>query len=259
MSDKTKISWTNATWNPVHGCSKVSDGCTHCYAETLSLRYGFTKKAWGIQNAAENVTMHPERLNQPLKWKEPRRVFVNSMSDLFHELVPFEFVNQVFGVMQDAPQHTFQILTKRPARMLEFFRLHTYRFVLPNVWLGVSVENQKTADERIPLLLQTPAAVRFLSCEPLLGAIDLEATIWNYASSHNKTDWTLTNALDWVIVGGESGKGFRVMNLDWARSIRDQCAGAGVPFFFKQSSSYRSEQGTLLDGVEWHQFPQVAA
>lgn len=262
---KTKISWTNQTWNPVTGCSHVSEGCRHCYAETLSLRYKYTNKPWTAQNAAENVVLHPERLDQPLHWRQPRMVFVNSMSDLFHELVPFEFIGKVFYVMSKASKHTFQVLTKRPERMLEFYAWmqasstshEIYREGdFPNVWLGVSCEDQRTANERIPLLLETPAAVRFLSCEPLLGEINLGlyGTVPKTVSPQYRLTYQM---LDWVIAGGESGPNFRKMDLDWARSLRDQCVNANVPFFYKQNSAYRSEQDTLLDGVEWHQFPKV--
>lgn len=197
MGDKSAIEWTDATWNPISGCSKVSPGCQHCYAEQLSHRFGWTGKPWTVGNAIENVVLHHERLDKPLHWKKPRKIFVNSMSDLFHEQVPDEFIAKIFNIMANAPWHTFQILTKRPRRMLQWFDsvkrwdhedgsvFHLgnddivvgYReWPLKNVWIGVSVEDQQRADERIPLLLQTPAAVRFLSCEPLLGEVDL--SLW---------------------------------------------------------------------------------
>lgn len=261
----TKISWTDKTWNPVSGCSHVSEGCRNCYAERLSLRYGYTKKPWTAQNASENVVLHPERLEQPLHWRKPCRVFVNSMSDLFHEQVPDEFIAKVFEIMMRSQKHTFQILTKRPWRMLEWSKKYI-NLAVPNVWLGVSVEDQRAADERIPLLLQTPAAVRFLSCEPLLGEIDLENVIFGEDAEAVALDvlggvWVprepapISNTVDWVIVGGESGPHFRPMDLDWARSIRDKCVAAGVPLWFKQSSGFRSEMNPTLDGKEWHQFP----
>lgn len=262
----TKIEWTEATWNPVTGCSKVSAGCTNCYAEKLSHRFGWTDKPWNAAFAAENVKLHPERLELPLSWKKPRRVFVNSMSDLFHDQVPFSFLDEVFGVMVEAKQHTFQILTKRPQRMLEYMKTCQRgadavegKFPWSNVWLGVSVENQQAADERIPLLLQTPAAVRFLSCEPLLGEVDLTAiptmnglcatvlspecwgdcacdAVFGYdpGCGRHGGDGTLTRRIDWLIAGGESGPNARPMHPDWTRSLRDQCVAAGVPFFFKQ-------------------------
>ena len=251
MSNKTAISWTERTWNPVTGCSHVSPGCLHCYAETLSLRYGWSKKPWTAQNAAENVVLHPNRLNQPLSWREPAMCFVNSMSDLFHEQVPFEFIDQVFDVMERCSHHTFQVLTKRPERMLEYtLRRWTPGELPAHVWLGVSVEDQRRANERIPILIEVPAIVRFLSCEPLLGPVDL--------SLHGRLEdgdfygfW-----IGWVIAGGESGPGHRPMNLDWARTIRDQCLDAGIPFFFKQSSALRPGHNPVLDGQEWHQFPE---
>lgn len=268
---KTKIAWTNETWNPVTGCSKVSPGCANCYAERMDRRiraaHGEEFKLWTPQNAEYNVRLHPERLEQPLHWKNPRMVFVNSMSDLFHEQVPESFIADVFASMSHplARKHTFQILTKRPARMLEIikrtkiFGIALAHEPLPNVWLGVSVENQKAADERIPLLLQTPAAVRFLSCEPLLEEIFIQHLF--YASDDGDPeefrDGTYL-AISWVIVGGESGPNFRPMKDTWARSIRNQCHGAGVPFFFKQHSGYRPQENALLDGVEYHEFPEIA-
>lgn len=266
----SNIAWTNETWNPVTGCSKVSPGCAHCYAEALSLRRGWSQKPWTPENAGENVVLHPERLRKPLSWRSPRRVFVNSMSDLFHEQVPFDFVDKVFAVMALTPQHTYQILTKRPERMLTYMgrrangctgRIYfemgqvaremeqpRFEWPLPNVWLGTSVENQHWADVRIPILTQVPAEVRFLSCEPLLGPVDLRA------AHHMWAFW-----ISWVIVGGESGPGRREMDLQWARDIRDQCKVAIVPFFFKQHSGPRPEMNTLLDGQEWHQYPERRA
>lgn len=261
MGDKTGIQWTDSTWNPVTGCSRVSDGCRFCYAETVSHRFGWTKKPWSAQNAAENVVIHADRLEQPLRWRRPRRIFVNSMSDLFHESVPFEFIDRVFAVMGGARQHVFQVLTKRPARMLEYMdddgreaaieraagqmcaengwcHLDGDAWPLPNVWLGVSVEDQRAADERIPVLLQTPAAVHFLSCEPLLGPIDFTPPRYR-GSNVNRNYWL--QGIDWVIVGGESGPNARPMHPSWARWIRDACVGRtdmarpwSLPFFFKQ-------------------------
>lgn len=281
MSDKTRIEWTDATWNPVTGCTKVSEGCDHCYAETIAHRFAGTP---AYPNGFA-VTLRPERLDQPLRWQRPRRIFVNSMSDLFHADVPDEFIARVFAVMALAQQHTFQVLTKRPGRMRsllssdDFVRksatfardmwngnaslreaaggwawdttgLRPKVWPLPNVWLGTSVESQKWADVRIPQLLQTPAAVRFLSCEPLLGSLDLtgSGTSQKYWLT-GRPEWgpeevigngyvvqplTVAPALDWVIVGGESGTHARPMHLDWARSLRDQCVAAGVAFHFKQ-------------------------
>jgi len=247
---KTKIEWADNVWNPVTGCTKVSEGCRNCYAETMANRF------WGDRKFSD-VRIHPERLGQPLDWGKPVRVFVNSMSDLFHKDVDSRYIGNVFQIMQKAKQHKFLILTKRADRMQKLLSQwsdgHDPKswpdWPLPNVWLGVSVENQKTADERIPLLLQTQAAVRFVSCEPLLGPIDL----WKFATREEtfgsmydhrgsygfipgfpKDPIKYHEGIDWVIAGGESGKNARPMHPDWARSIRDQCVDAGVPFFFKQ-------------------------
>lgn len=255
---KTRIEWTDEVWNPVTGCTKVSQGCKHCYAERM-----FPRPYPG--RAFTDVQCHPERLDQPLRWQRPRRVFVNSMSDLFHEAVPDEFLDQVFAVMALAPQHTFQVLTKRPERMLAYCKtlgkhrerdrvslasaqfdqggsfsyvLNGAGWALPNVWLGVSVEDQETADERIPLLLQTPAVVRWISAEPLLGPINarlfLPFTTRGRGGPHREN-----GGLDWIIVGGESGPHARPMHPAWARGLRDQCVAAGVPFLFKQWGEWR--------------------
>lgn len=303
MADKSKIEWTDATWNPVTGCSHVSEGCRFCYAERLAKRLhamgrpGYTDLPWTHQNAERNIFLHPKLLDKPLHWKRPRLVFVNSMSDLFHEQVPFEFIARVFGVMKDAKQHTFQVLTKRPERMKEFmlWLRHGFDYQVsypsPNVWLGVSVEDQRAADERIPLLIETPAAVRFLSCEPLLGPVDLSA---GYLSDHEWEHGT-PGGVKWVIVGGESGPDARPMHPAWARAIRNQCDEAGVPFFMKQWGNWtpnlagiteyaqdvirrennrknfhafpdglimrrvghKSDAGCLLDGRQRKEYPQV--
>ena len=237
---ETKISWANTTWNPVHGCSKVSAGCDRCYAETLSLRRGWTQKEWTGENASENVKLKPHKLREPYKYKEPSRVFVNSMSDLYHPQIPDDYLEKVFAVMNDLPQHVFQILTKRPRRAARWQDGWT-----ENIWQGTSVENKKTLF-RIDQLRECKAATLFLSLEPLLedlGELNLEG-------------------IDWVIVGGESGKGFREMDHVWAREIRDQCVEKGVAFFFKQSAAYRTESGTELqeaDGTKtkWQQFPDT--
>ncbi len=266
MSDKTRIEWTDATWNPVTGCTKVSEGCDNCYAETIAHRFAGTP---AYPNGFA-VTLRPERLDQPLRWQRPRRIFVNSMSDLFHADVPDEFIAHVFAVMALAPQHTFQVLTKRPGRMRSLLsqadfqlmvdaHMHNHGDVetedwpLPNVWLGTSVENQKWADVRIPQLLGTPAAVRFLSCEPLLGPVDLAA--WTRPHTDDCNDdgvpWCTCDRdrdgyLDWVIVGGESGPHARPMHPDWARSLRDQCVAAGIAYHFKQWGEWTP----LFDGRE---------
>lgn len=268
MSDRSNIEWTDATWNPVTGCTKVSPGCDHCYAETLAERFRGTPGHYYEQGF--DLTLRPEKLDQPLRWKRPRLVFVNSMSDLFHDAVPDDYIAQVFAVMSVAKHHTFQLLTKRHGRMRALLRpgavvepmpgnripfrllvnVHrlrlgypvlpdsaradgSYAWPLPNVWLGVSVEDQKRADLRVPALLDTPAAVRFLSCEPLLGRVDLSL----YLSDERGIESRGVRP-DWVIVGGESGKGARPMHPDWARLLRDQCETAGVPFHFKQRGEW---------------------
>lgn len=238
MTTNTKIEWTDRTWNPVTGCTKVSPGCDNCYAEGIARRFAGGK---GFPNGFD-VTLRPDRLEDPLKWRKPARVFVNSMSDLFHDEVSDAFIAQVWSVMAATPQHTYQVLTKRHARMRSLMRNPRFRVAarlvagtwpLPNVWLGVSVEDQKWADIRIPALLDTPAAVRFLSCEPLLGHVDLKP--WMVFA-----ETTLSMelpGLHWVIVGGESGPGARRMQLDWARYLVGQCQRTGVPVFVKQLGS----------------------
>lgn len=231
--EMTTIEWTDATWNPATGCTKVSQGCKNCYAERVFPRvYAKTGRKF------TDVLCHPDRLDAPLHWRKPRRVFVNSMSDLFHEAVPESFVDEVFGVMVDADHHTYQILTKRPKRMLDYMASrygHGGGQLRPpsHVWLGVSVEDQETADERIPLLLQTPAAVRFVSAEPLLGPIVFDQQV--HLERRTKI---LTGAsaprIDWVIVGGESSPKARPCNVEWIRSIVQQCKDASVPCFIKQ-------------------------
>ena len=376
MADTTGIEWTDATWNPIRGCSRVSEGCRNCYAEGVAYRFsgpggpyeglvrigadGRRRREWNGQ-----IRFVEKQLLDPLRWKEPRRIFVNSMSDLFHENVTDEMLDQIFAVMALCPQHTFQVLTKRPDRMLAYWLkdpsdrrgrqldwIHRNPSVEPyyrrwevrwqsgkepefdlgiiaqNVWLGVSVENQNAANERIPLLLKTPAAVRFISAEPLLGPISLaikerrsaysahgtfEQELGTYVTrepvasmpGHPHSPVERVGAkLDWVICGGESGNGARPMHPGWARGLRDQCVAAGVPFFFKQwgewmpnemcswtqsescdnGEFHRGERtefilgclccegdphanlrrvgkkaaGDLLDGKQWHQFPNVS-
>lgn len=243
MSQKSDIEWTDSTWNPVSGCSKVSPGCAHCYAERLSLRFGHSKLPWTPANAAENVVLHDARLVIPLSWREPRMIFVNSMSDLFHELVPDEFIARVFETMRIASHHTYQILTKRPERMRDWFGTDAGRpwseEPLPNVWLGTSIELNRWA-HRASALRETPAAIRFISAEPLLGPLpDLDLA-----------------GIDWLIVGGESGSNHRPMDLEWARDIRDRCQAAGTSFFFKQlggtlakAASSRDRKG--VDPADW--------
>lgn len=287
MGDKTGISWTDATWNPVRGCSRVSEGCRHCYAEIQAARIvrmakgrpspydGLVREVMikrdglNIRNEKRwtgKVVLDAKTLALPLRWSKARRVFVNSMSDLFHESLTNEQIAAVFGVMAAAPQHTFQCLTKRPARMREWFEWvmdrGEYRALrrcgdaaeaagapvyvnrkkdgrspwndahavwpLANCWLGVSVENQAAADERIPELLRTPAAVRFLSCEPLLGQVDLRLFDGGPLTPRHRL-------LHWCIAGCESGRNARSCSVEWLRSLRDQCEAASVPFFLKQA------------------------
>lgn len=276
MSDNTGIEWTDATWNPVTGCEKVSPGCDHCYALTLAER--FRGAPGHYFEHGFDVQLRPDKLDLPLRWRRPRRIFVNSMSDLFHKDIPDEYIARVFAVMAFAPQHTFQLLTKRHARMRSLLSSPGFEMLLwaamvdlsaarakpdvlcvdfepvdwplPNVWLGVSVENQQWADTRIPALLATPAAVRFISAEPLLGPVAFPA-----------------ESLDWVIVGGESGKGARPMHPGWARQIRYQCELVGTPFLFKQWGSHdehgnpmsKHKAGRELDGRLHDGYPAVTA
>lgn len=304
MSDKTNIEWADATWNPVRGCAMVSAGCTNCYAMGVANRFKSAGQPYeGLITSTSqgpkwsgNITLVHDALDQPLRWKKPRRIFVNSMSDLFHEGVHEGFINKVFAVMAMTPWHTYQILTKRPERMRAYladkFRAEivghaetalcnssnfakrgamyqgpVHRCLpLQNVWLGVSVENQEAADERIPLLLQTPAAIRFLSMEPLLAHVELDKNVLNascgtcgatedenslrYSSQHGHylcnggcdcsvyPDSMIRPAIDWVIVGGESGPKARPMHPDLPRSLRDQCAATGTPYFHKQNGEF---------------------
>ncbi|QDB74415.1 hypothetical protein SEA_ENALISNAILO_63 [Gordonia phage EnalisNailo] len=258
MSDHTSIEWTDATWNPVTGCTKVSPGCDHCYAETFAERFRGTPGHY-FENGFD-VQLRENKLTEPLRWRKPRKVFVNSMSDLFHDAVPDEYIAQVWAVMALAPQHTFQVLTKRHARMRTLLTSGGFQtavaehilamtdademkdagdpFPLPNVWLGVSTENQQWADIRIPALLDTPAAVRFISAEPLLGPISI------YSNSNLDRE---DAQLDWVIVGGESGHGARPMHPSWVRSLRYECSeearspGDTIPFLFKQWGAWVPE------------------
>jgi protein gp37 len=237
MADKTNIEWTEATWNPVTGCTQVSPGCAHCYAKTFAERWkgipghpyeqGFGLRLW------------PERLDQPARWRRPRMIFVNSMSDLFHEDVPLGFIQQVFKAMADAPHHTFQILTKRHERLAELAPDLTWH---PNVWMGVSIENRRFV-KRADYLRRVNASVRFISAEPLLGpleGLDLDG-------------------IKWLIAGGESGAGFRPVRAEWLRDLRDRCANTGTAFFFKQWGGRRPKTGgRILDGRTWDELPSGA-
>lgn len=230
-STNTAIEWTDKTWNPTVGCNKVSPGCKHCYAETLTKRFH--------QNFPNgfDFTLHPERIEEPKRWRKPSRVFVNSMSDLFHERMPLGFLQDVFRVMEECPRHVFQILTKRHERLVELAPLLEWP---ENVWMGVSVENQDYA-HRVDYLRQVPAAVRFLSCEPLIGPLQLDL-----------------EGIHWVIVGGESGRGHRPIEGEWVRSIRAQCRAAGVAFFFKQWGGLRPKAGgRMLDGRAYDEMPDA--
>jgi protein gp37 len=245
MSDRSAIEWTETTWNPVTGCDRVSEGCDHCYAMTLAKRL----KAMGsekYQNDGDprtsgpgfGLTMHPKTLDEPLRWRNHRVVFVNSMADLFHAKVKLSFIRDVFDVMSATPQHTYQILTKRSLRLL---RVADKLEWPANVWMGVSVENSTTL-YRVDHLRQVPAAVRFLSCEPLLSPLD-----------GMKLD-----GIDWVIAGGESGPNHRPMDPLWVRDIRDVCQDSGVAFFFKQWGGRTPKSlGRLLDGETWDEMPNV--
>lgn len=259
MSDNSAIEWTDATWSPVTGCTRTSEGCLHCYIDrTPPFRMERRRFDGPDIGATTGVRLHPERLGVPLRWRKPRRIFVCSLADLFHDDVPDSYIAEVFAAMAQAPQHTFQVLTKRHARMRSLLGEDGVRLLgaapdettvqalydvwpLPNVWLGVSAENQKWADIRIPALLETPAAVRWVSAEPLLGPVVL-APEWLQADDDACT-CSETNGcreLGWVVAGGESGPGAQPMHPDWARSLRDQCVAAGVPFLFKQWGEWRN-------------------
>lgn len=234
MATSSTIEWTEVTWNPVTGCSKVSDGCKHCYAERMAKRL----HAMGVEKYQNgfSVSVHPSSLREPLEWKRPRLVFVNSMSDLFHRSVPETFVESVFETMNRASHHTFQILTKRPGRAAWLSDSLNWT---PNIWLGTSIESDGLLG-RLPMLKESGALTKFLSLEPLLGPLpNLDLS-----------------GIDWVIVGGESGPGARPMNTDWVREIRDDCVDAAVPFFFKQwGGVFKKQTGRTLDGRTWDEMP----
>lgn len=306
---KTSIEWTETSWNPLRGCSRVSEGCRNCYAETVANRFkgpGMPYEGLIAKGGQWNGKIRPlpEKLEEPLRWRKPRRVFVNSMSDLFHENVPFEFIASVFSIMSVTTRHTYQILTKRPERVIEFFDWAVDQtipgwpddsriieawpdglewkgydncgpvFPYDNIWIGVSVEDQITANERIPLLLRIPASVRWISAEPLLGPINVTFAQCTCPAPgdalrtrhllgcpadrrpHRHCHWSI----DWVVVGGESGSNARPMDLRWARALRDQCVATNTPFFFKQWGDWgysgqgarignSKEKRTLFPGV----------
>ncbi len=318
----SKIEWTEKTWNVSTGCNKVSEGCKHCYAAVMHPRQMVLNPEKYAHPFLDGAFPHEASLEVPLHWKKPAMIFVNSMSDLFHENIPFRFILKVFAIMALSPQHTFQILTKRPERALSFYnyihnpdahrnakekiqkfaypyRLNydSFEFPLKNVWIGTSVENQEQADKRIPYLLQIPAAVRFLSCEPLLGEVDLSNFFISWKDIPDEFARKFASlvphkhqSIHWVIVGGESGHGARPLHPDWARKIRDDCQSAGVAFFFKQWGEYipamqveagfsevhapslkklvrvdermfyklgKKHTGRLLDGVEYSEYPNI--
>ena len=261
----TGISWTTHTWNPVSGCTEVSPGCDHCYARIRSERFRGTK---AFPNGFD-VTLRPHKLKEPLGWKDPARIFVNSMSDLWHRLIPDRFIEDVWATMIEADHHIYQILTKRPDRM-ERKIAELDLPLAPHIWLGVSAENQKFADARIPPLLRVGAEVSFVSAEPLLGPIDFRVWLPGIMyGSVGGASWHLggdgverydlgsdpLNPVTWIIVGGESGSGRRPMDYNWARSIRDQCADRGVAFFYKQGNAFRPGQDDVLDGRVHHEYP----
>lgn len=333
MAEKSTIEWTDATWNPITGCTLVDEGCRNCYAADLAAsrlsshpsRAGLARRnAAGVSAFTGEVRFNEQWLDQPLHWRRPRMIFVCAHGDLFHEAVPNEWIDRVFAVMALAPQHTFQVLTKRPERARKYLsrirgnedrcrdiieaarksggligdmpklRDSLAYFPLPNVWLGTSASDQTSADKRVPELLAVPAAVRFLSAEPLLGPMDLrflqpgeppvEIDAVNGTHGVLRPHQGRSAALDWVIAGGESGRRARPMHPDWARGLRDQCVAARVPFFFKQWGEYapypksaagrdqfsdhsfgvevvamfktgKKISGRLLDGREWSQMP----
>jgi protein gp37 len=292
-----KIGWCDQTWNPVTGCNKISPACDHCYAERMAKR--LAGRGGYPSDDPFRVTFHADRLGQPSKWKKPKRIFVVSMGDLFHEDVPRSAIYQVFGAMHHCTRHTYILLTKRPAAMKEFLQWYASdprrTWPLSNVWLGVTVEDQQRADERIPLLLRCPASVRFVSIEPMLGPVDLARIDFGGAGVQNVLDCRVSawaqrngieklNGIDWVIAGGETGPGARPAAPDWFRGIRDQCQEAGVPFFFKGGGDWsphpgfpnsstiadvpvgdgthhrmfrvgKKNSGRMLDGREWNGMP----
>jgi protein gp37 len=309
LADNTKIEWTDATWNPITGCAVVSPGCTNCYAMKLAgtrlkhheSRKGLTKDTKAGPVWTGELRFNCQWLDEPFRWKRPRMIFVCAHGDLFAEGVPNEWIDQVFAVMSQTPQHTFQVLTKRPERMREYLTtprlqhrlvntLMSFEFPiptpgrwphmpLPNVWLGVSVEDQKRADERIPILIDTPGAIRWISAEPLLGPLDLmhlpakkispNITIAGNAVTGIDGLGKVGPKLDWIVAGGESGPGARPMHPDWARSLRDQCAEAQVPFLFKQWGAWTpgenvERQRGVVETAElindtWHYAPENLA
>lgn len=261
MGRTTGIEWTDATWNPIRGCSRVSEGCRNCYAERVAARFSGPGEAYeglavmknGEPRWTGEVRFTEKHLRDPLRWKTPMRIFVNSMSDLFHPGVSDEMLVRIFEIMAMAPQHVYQILTKRPERMRAWLG-EVFAADPPRNWhFGVSVEDQKTADERLPILMQCKAAVRIVSYEPAIGPVDFLKPLG------------VDGAVDWIICGGESGPGARPMHPEWARATRDFCIAAAIPFFFKQWGAFgsavmkrlgKTEAGSELDGREWKEYPE---
>lgn len=316
MASKSKIQWTDASWNPVVGCTKISPGCLNCYAEKMANRIAGKELSYFmkntslsgsvtqykymnvVENGKWNGKIHCDgiALEIPLHWRQPRMIFVCPIGDLFHPKVPFEFIDEIWWTMSVSREHFFQILTKRPKRYLEYWQHRLSKGFTDgtreNIWAGVTVCNQEEADKKIPILLQIPAAVRFVSIEPMLGAIDIRKYIVHYLKTDKLVGTTGSfKPLDWVIVGGESGPRARPMHPDWPRKVRDDCVAAGVPFFFKQwgkwapwdfdnwdpnkyfKSRYlfepnncedlkavypvgKKKAGRLLDGKEWAEYPK---
>lgn len=237
MSTKSHIEWTESTWNPLTGCTKISSGCLNCYAERMAKRL----QAMGQPNYRDgfNLVLHPEVLTKPLEWKKPQMIFVNSMSDLFHKDVPLDFIQSVFDVMNQASWHTFQVLTKRAERLQELSAKLTWT---DNIWMGVTIEEQKY-NYRASYLKASGARVKFLSLEPLIGSVS----------------GLMFDGIDWVITGGESGPGARPIKEDWVVEIRDECMRSGTPFFFKQwGGVHKKKNGRLLHGRIWSEFPAIS-
>ena len=277
MAKYSRIEWTDATWSPVTGCAPISEGCQNCYAQRMANR--LRGRCGYPADDPFRVTLHPERLGEPLRWRKPSRVFVCSMGDLFHPDVQPIWLSMIFNVIRECPQHTFMVLTKRPEIALEHLgnaMLQPY-FGLPNLWIGVTAENQQRADERIPILLEIPAAVRFVSVEPMLGPVDLskwlggtwycetcECTVDPEFVPFSEIHYPCENYLDfipgidWVICGSESGPNHRKTKIEWIRDLREQCISANVPFFLKQMEiNGRMVKMPELDGKIWAQFPEV--
>jgi len=247
MADHSAIEWTETTWNPVTGCTKVSPGCAHCYIERTM---PFRMKGRRFVKGTTGLILHEDRIEQPARWRDPRLVFVNSLSDLFHEEIPDGFRRRVFDAMADTPRHTYQVLTKRPEEARSFLEAYSAADPLPNVWLGVSVESSRYT-WRADVLRETPAAVRFISAEPLLGSL--------FTTSRTMVPLEL-NKIDWLIAGGESGPAYRTVSLKWLRELRDACERESVAFFFKQWGGKTAKSGGReLDERLHDDMPAVSA